>query len=112
LSLSFPGSITGYSGDKDPGAEGESEFVPCHVYSINPGSWTEITGFPESLTRKLYRKKIPEITIVLSNCPEEKSIWTKWTKGTVFPESLTRKVYRKKIPEIVIVLSNLSKVQE
>jgi len=56
----------------------------------------------------MYRKKIPEIVIDLSNCPDEKLVWTKWTKGTVFPESLTRKMYRKKIPEIVIVLSNLS----
>ncbi len=69
--------------------------------SINPGSWTESTCFPEGLTRKLYRKKIPKTAIDLSNSPEEKSVWTKWTKGAVFPASLTRKVYRKKIPEIM-----------
>jgi hypothetical protein len=59
LSISFPGSITGYSGDKDPGAEGESESVPCHVKSINPGSWTESTCFSEKSYEKNVQKKDP-----------------------------------------------------
>ena len=31
---------------------------------------THCTHFPESLTRKLYRKKIPEFALDLSKCPE------------------------------------------
>jgi len=64
--------------------------------SINPGSWTECTCFPESLTRKMYIKKIPEIAIDLSNCPEEKSVLDKVDKrysisGISYEKSVQKK---------------------
>jgi hypothetical protein len=37
-----------------------------------PGSWTKKYLFPEKYTRKLYWKKIPEITEILSKCPDPK----------------------------------------
>jgi hypothetical protein len=66
----------------------------------------DVPLFPVSLTRKLYRKKIPENAIKMPGVPGNKSgFWTLWTPFPVFPESLTRKLYRKKIPEIVKMVS-------
>jgi len=39
------------------------------VMSLSLDKRTKSTLFPESLTRKMYRKKIPEIAKVLSKCP-------------------------------------------
>jgi hypothetical protein len=66
--------------------------------SINPGSWTKSTCFPESLTRKTYRKKIPETAIDLSNCPEENPVLDKVDKRYSISGISYEKIVQKKDP--------------
>ena len=66
---------------------------------------SHVPYFLETLTRKLYRKKIPENALIVTQVTRDGRTWTRWTPFPVIPESLTRKLYRKKIPEIVKMVS-------
>ena len=66
---------------------------------------SHVPYFLETLKRKLYRKKIPENAIIVTQVTRDGRTWTLWTPFPVIPESLTRKMYREKIPEIVKMVS-------
>jgi len=57
------------------------------------------TSFPETPTRKWYRKKIPKIPGNVPNVPGTGRALRAYVP--CYPESLTRKMYRKKISENV-----------
>ena len=66
---------------------------------------SHVPYFLETLKRKLYRKKIPENAIIVTQVTRDGRTWTLWTPFPVIPESLTRKMYREKIPGIVQMVS-------
>ena len=66
--------------------------------SPGPALPAHCTSFPETPTRKWYRKKIPEIPGNVPDVPGTGRALRADVPG--FPETPTRKWYRKKIPEI------------